>query len=270
MNTNGHEFVAGEPIQASGWKASQGYGCAILLVISAFVINEALRIAYGSNPTFAHWLAANSYAVEGALKILRGCLWLTIAYLFSGHWSVRCFLQKVGLRQRPTFTGWLLALAAIGMALLTLYRVSKGWTQSNQTAPGYYYRGESAWAFFVVYTIIVAPFYEEVVMRGFLYRAFRGSYGPFLSIIPVLCVQTYFHWGLVSRDFIALVLLISFGIAVCVIRERTGSVWNCILFHAAYNATVIREWPICLFGMISVLLFCAFKSKTQDLHRSKL
>ena len=92
-------------------------------------------------------------------------------------------------------------------------------------------------------------------MRGFAYSAFRGSYNPILSTLIVVVVYVgYFHWGLISRDLTALLSLSAGSIALCIIRERTLSTWNCVLFHVAYNATVMRQWVICFVGMGLVLL----------------
>jgi len=93
-------------------------------------------------------------------------------------------------------------------------------------------------------------------MRGFLYRAFRGSYGRALSTALVICFHTYFHWGLVSRSLYTLVYLSLLQVLLCMTRERTGNVWNCILCHSAYNAAVGVNWATYFIGMILLFPFC--------------
>ena len=92
-------------------------------------------------------------------------------------------------------------------------------------------------------------------MRGFLYRAFRGSYGILLSVLSSFCIVTYFHWGLLSNPLV-FVCLTAGAILLCTIREWTGSLWNCILFHAVYNASVTLDWPWYVLGMFILLPFC--------------
>jgi membrane protease YdiL (CAAX protease family) len=104
--------------------------------------------------------------------------------------------------------------------------------------------------------VLLTAFYEETVTRGFLYRAFRGSYQVFASIVCVLLFVGYFHWGLTAQP-LAFVLLLIGAVLLCMIREWTGSIWNCILFHAAYNATVTLRWPFYVFGLLAVLPLCA-------------
>jgi len=71
----------------------------------------------------------------------------------------------------------------------------------------------------------------------------------------VVCVVAYFHWGLLAQPM-AFILLVVGVVLLCLIREWTGSLWNCILFHAAYNATVTLRWPFYVFGMLAVLPLC--------------
>jgi uncharacterized protein len=112
------------------------------------------------------------------------------------------------------------------------------------------------WWSYAICIVLLTPFYEETVMRGFLYRAFRGSYGVLASAAFVLLVVAYFHWGLLSRPLSFACIALG-SLLLCGIREWTGSLWNCILFHAAYNATVTLRWPFYVFGLLAVLPLCA-------------
>jgi len=200
--------------------------------------------------------------------VLRGCLWLLAAYLVSRVSSLSFFVQETALDHRPTLWGWALTWAAIALGLLDLYFVFKGWGKVHQSASSFYNAGQVSWVSFVVYSAILSPFCEEAVIRGFLYRAFRGSYGIFVSTLLVLCIQVYFHWGLISHDWIALFLLLAGGILLCLIREYTGNSWNCVLFHAAYNTTVLRQWPVVIIGMIIALFFCARDARPREMHKA--
>ena len=111
------------------------------------------------------------------------------------------------------------------------------------------------WWSYAACTVLLAPFYEEMVMRGFLYRSFRGSYAFLPSTGFVLLIVAYFHWGLLSPPLSFACIAVG-SILLCAIREWTGSLWNCILFHAAYNATVTLRWPFYVFGLLAVLPLC--------------
>ena len=226
-------------------------------------MNQVLRVAYGGNAGFADWLTAHSYFGEFSFHVLQGGMWVLVAYLFAGVQPFTVFVRETGFAKRFTFSDWLFATGAIGLALLDLYFIQKGWGEENAPAKRFYRAGQVVWLTHLAQSALLAPFVEETVMRGFLYRAFRGSYGLFLSSLLVLCFQSYFHWGLIARDLTALVFMIAFGAILCVIRERTQNTWSCVLFHAVYNLTVLRQWLFSVIAMVILLLLCYRSLRTK-------
>jgi len=181
--------------QEKPWGAPGGLACAAGLIIFSLAINEGLRIGSDQSAAFTDWLRQHSIFVQGSLMLFQAALWLLLAFGFSRAESVRCFAEVAGLGLRPGVLGWLVASAAIGIGLFDLYGASKGWTSSNRRTLAFYSSGATARWFFVVHAVLIVPFYEEVVMRGFLYRAFRGGYGLVSSTVMILSTQTFFHWG---------------------------------------------------------------------------
>jgi membrane protease YdiL (CAAX protease family) len=239
------------------WNARQGYVCLFALILASLALNQGYRIWYESSAGFANWVNENYRLAQLAFFVIRAGVWLLIGIWVSQITSVAAFLRKAGLDQGPTLEGWVWAWVAIALGLIVLFIVEKGWGQPDELAPVYSQGSEGHWRFFMVYRILLLPFVAEVVMRGLAYRAFRGSYNPALSTLIVVGVYVvYFHWGLVSRDLTALLLLTALDVVLCILRERTPSTWNCVLFHAVYNATVMRQWFICFVGMAIVLLIC--------------
>ena len=243
------------PPSGTLWTARRGFGCAVGFVVVSLGMNQALRLAYEAMPSFADWIRANSSSVEFVFKVLQGCLWLITAYLFSGARSLRAFAWDAALVQRPTGKGWVLACAAISLGGMNLWLVQQGWISTNEFAHRHYAGGPGAWALFIVYGVFLSAFFEEVMFRGSLFHAFRQSYNMWISTGLVLIVQLYFHWGLVIKSVPDLLFVLAGGMALCAIREYTGTTWNCVWFHAAYNATVLRQWPLCAFGMLVMLVF---------------
>jgi membrane protease YdiL (CAAX protease family) len=248
------------------WKASDAWLCALVLIALQLCIDGWLRIGARLNPSFAHWLS--TVFSRGAFMVLDCVLWLLIAFWFARVQSVHQFLGRVGLRRRLTLSGWSAAWGAIAIGLLGRYAVAKGWAPPSQSFRAFWFGGAVARWFFILRIVLIVPVYEEIAMRGFLYRAFRGSYGRFISTALVLCVVTFFHWGLVSRAVLAFVCVESGAILLCVIRERTGNLWNCIVFHAAYNATGFLSWPVYVIGMILLFPYCSQPTGTLLSGRS--
>lgn len=235
------------------WKAKNAWQCVLALILTGVLVDICLRLVSQGNPAFGHWLKSPSGLAFSV--IIQGGLWCCFAFLFSGAASTRELLAKVGLRQWPIPFSWCFAVVSIGIALLNSYGSANGWTSSSRRPPiGYDYHG-GAWLFFAVKSVLIVPFYEEVVMRGFLYRAFRGSHGAVLSTGLIICISTWFHWGSLSRSAFTMACLIALWILLCIVRESTNSLWNCLFCHSLYNAFVLGLWLPSIIGILLLLAF---------------
>jgi hypothetical protein len=86
-----------------------------------------------------------------------------------------------------------------------------------------------------VLIIGVAPFTEEVFFRGFMFTGMRRAL-PFVlaALIPSL-IWGLFHYT--GPDSWGVVLQLSiFGLWLCWLYERTGSLWPPVVLHVANNA----------------------------------
>lgn len=83
--------------------------------------------------------------------------------------------------------------------------------------------------------ILVGPFLEEVVARGFFYPAYRNQMSIVVSVILTFAVDTlFFHMGAFysPREL----LRVGLGnLAACLFREYTGSLWPSMMFHLGYT-----------------------------------
>ena len=235
------------------WRASDAWICAVVLIVLSYCFNEVLWSISRSSPTSESWLGSPSATL--ALRIFRAAWWMFVVFSFTRPRSVSEFLNRSGLTLPPSLVGWFAAWLGVGIGWLNLYGIIRGWIPQSQISSSYYADGGVMWWWYAAYIVLLTPFYEETVMRGFLYRAFRGSYGLLPSVLFMLFVVGYFHWGLLAQR-LAFALLMVGAVLLCLIREWTGSLWNCILFHAAYNATVTLRWPFYIFGMLAVLPLC--------------
>jgi membrane protease YdiL (CAAX protease family) len=81
--------------------------------------------------------------------------------------------------------------------------------------------------------ILVAPFVEELTFRGVGF-ALLGRFGSVLAVVGTSVAFAAAH-GLVN-GFAALFL---FGLAVALLRLRTGSIYPGMLLHASFNALAL-------------------------------
>ncbi len=84
-------------------------------------------------------------------------------------------------------------------------------------------------------TIVLAPFFEELLFRGILFQLWRKMWGftegIFLSSLL---------FGLIHPDIPGSLL---FGLVMCLLYARTGSLLIPFVCHAAYN-TIVTLWEV--------------------------
>ena len=84
--------------------------------------------------------------------------------------------------------------------------------------------------FLAVAIVIVAPFIEELFFRGFLYDQLRGKGGTLLTIVVTSLLFAFVHFSLIT-----LIPIFIMGIAMGMLRERSGSILPSMIFHSANN-----------------------------------
>lgn len=85
-----------------------------------------------------------------------------------------------------------------------------------------------------IFAVLVAPFLEEVLFRGFLYRAFERDWGWIAALVSTSVTFGFYH------SFFLNALVFS-AVMVCLLR-RTGSLWGPIAVHMFGN--LVAWWPL--------------------------
>ena len=108
---------------------------------------------------------------------------------------------------------------------------------------------------------VVAPMAEEFFFRGFFFGALRNWKGPWPAAVITGLVFGAIHVGSAEAAF--LLPLAFFGFALCLLRERTGSLYPGIALHCVNNSLafgVSQHWgweiPVlfaCALGLISLV-----------------
>jgi len=236
--------------------------CGFALVLSEYLFLRSIHFVSHSSPAFASWWGHAPAAL--ALSVAtQATVFLVLVWYFSRAKSLGGFLSRTGMSFRPSPWGWGLAWVAVGIGFIDLFWVDNGLSSSSRPSARAYYTGlTDAARYFSAFTgVLIVPLYEEIATRGFLYTAFRKSYGPSITTVLILIFSAYFHWGAISHSPLTTMSLVSLWILVCLVRERTSSLWNCVICHVAYNAVVSREWRLCLAGMVVALPFFLYSRK---------
>ena len=132
----------------------------------------------------------------------------------------------------PTF-GWaalgLAALLGIELAYLGLLDVDE--TNVEELGKGSPLAGLAV----ALSTIVVAPIAEELFFRGFFYRALRTRLRVWSAALIDGVVFAALHFqGTDTAAILPVIALV--GAGLCLVYERTGSLFAVIGVHAAFNA----------------------------------
>jgi uncharacterized protein len=138
---------------------------------------------------------------------------------------------------RPT--AWSGALGWTALAFTVFFAFAVLWTtlvdSSKQTTAEDLGVDESNLALIAagVMFVLVAPIAEELFFRGFFYGSLRSRLSPVASALIVGLVFGAIH---ATTGLSAVPALVVFGVVLCLLRERTGSLYPCIGLHAFNNA----------------------------------
>lgn len=93
----------------------------------------------------------------------------------------------------------------------------------------------------IVMAVVVAPVAEEILFRGYFYGVIRRFGGRLAAILTSSLLFAAIHVHLPSMLGLGILAVI-----LCLLYERTGSLWATITMHATFNATTIAVlilWP---------------------------
>lgn len=161
--------------------------------------------------------------------------------------------------QRPRLgpaVGWSLVAILAYVALALVYTVLLDPESQEPIETGERYGTLIGSAVIIV---IVAPLFEEIFFRGFLYRILRGRMGLWPALVIGGSLFGAVHAA--SGGLLAVALIAPLGFLLCLVYERSGSLYPCIALHALNNGLVaasefdrISEIALAMCG--GMLLLC--------------
>jgi CAAX protease family protein len=143
------------------------------------------------------------------------------------------------------------ALGWIALAFVSFYVFTAAWVAivggdtGDQKLPKELGADQSTVALLAVAFLVsvVAPIAEEFFFRGFFFGALRNWRGVLPAAIITGLVFGAIHLG--SAEVAFLVPLAFFGFALCLLRDRTGSLYPCMALHCLNNSLafgVSQHW----------------------------
>ncbi|MFY9585020.1 MAG: CPBP family intramembrane glutamic endopeptidase [Candidatus Acidiferrales bacterium] len=197
-------------------------------------------------------------ATKAAVLVAGQALWsaATMIFLFG---TVRLrqadpFWRTIGWRAlRPsTMTEGKAALLCLlgGVALAVAVQLSSlGIGKRTKLPIEELFQSRSSVLLLMALGILVAPVVEETIFRGYIYPVLARGLG-----IPAGVLLTGTLFGLVHAPQLwggwgQIVLIIIVGVALTLVRARTGTVLASFLVHFGYNTTLFLEFFIVTGGL---------------------
>jgi membrane protease YdiL (CAAX protease family) len=132
-------------------------------------------------------------------------------------------------------------LLLIPVGLVPVYVTSGFWNAlvhpPPQDLPKYFAHTTTGLIMFAVLGVLVAPFFEELVFRGFLFQGLARSWGVVPGLIVSAALFAIVHgepWSFIELFEVALVL--------GALYYLTRSLWTSIAFHAVFNGVSVLAW----------------------------
>ena len=100
-------------------------------------------------------------------------------------------------------------------------------------------RSEMGVGLFVLVAVVMAPLFEEIVFRGFLFRGFANSWGWVWGALASSAV-----FGLAHLQLDVFLPLAALGFALAWAYRQTGSLWTCITMHGLFNLIAVVAWAV--------------------------
>ena len=220
------------------WSARDGWKFLGMTVVFEVLWHVIMGALYGRFNYFYHWRwGPVGYSV---MALIDAGICVLLAAYFGRTEFFASFFKAVGLDRKPSDYAWLGVVAALGIRLLGHIVLAsglvKGYSPYDLLAFKYF-RGPGRFLFFM--PVLLAPFWEEAVNRGFLYKAFRGSYSVPISMAFIIGYTCWTHWNQYSHSIVAVFDLSVLTVVQCYLREKSDSLWDCILCHLAYNGSLL-------------------------------
>jgi membrane protease YdiL (CAAX protease family) len=205
-----------------------------------------------------------SPAVSISSTIVQDLSFIGAALLFANI-SARPLPEQFGLRPTRFWpaVGWMAAAFAAFYAFTLVWVAILGVSPDDTKLPDELGVKDSTYALLAVAFLVavVAPIAEEFFFRGFFYGSLRNWKGPWPAAVITGLVFGAIHVGSAEAAF--LLPLGFFGFSLCLLRERTGSLYPGIALHCMNNSLafgVSQHWgweiPVlfaCSLGVIALV-----------------
>lgn len=214
----------------------------IFFVLTAVILPpgvlHVLRI-FKSQPENSDLTAVDLVLLQGLMNLV----WVGFIFFLVKIVHGRSFREAIHWFRSRTFgTGFLIAL---GVALaISVLVVSSFFPPSEPPPIEKLLTSANSLYVFAIFGVGIAPLFEEIIFRGFLFKVLFDMGGPAIAVPSTAALFALLHvpqlWG--SWAGIALIFLV--GYILSLVRERSNSVIPSLIIHTAYNAMLFTLFAV--------------------------
>lgn len=249
------------------WPAPMALAAFVTAILTAALFGSIVLLAAGDTDDPPAW--ANVVAA-----LIQDVAFVVLALVFAAM-VARPRPWQFGLRRTRFWAaaGWSLLAYVVFVGLSYAFLTAVNATDEPDDLPQDLGVDESTAALLAIGFVVcvLAPLVEEFFFRGYLYGSFRRIRGPWLGALIVGILFGAVHAG--GSDPAYLLPLAIFGGVLCLLRERTGSLYPCIVLHAinnclAFGRSVDWTWqqPVSIvvsLALIALVLRAVTRSDTS-------
>ena len=197
------------------------------LALAALFLRTTRMVA----PAFFGSDAARTLVYQFFMYVfLVGALYLVIAWRYGAP-----FLPSLGWTFPIPHAFLVLAAGpALTIALSALGVILRAPLDSSQIE--ILIKSRASLAAIILFGVVLAPIFEEMLFRGFLLPLLVRSMGPWLGIVLTAVPFALLHGAQNHWAWQPVLLIGIAGIAFGYVRYKTGSTTGAFLMHSAYNA----------------------------------
>jgi membrane protease YdiL (CAAX protease family) len=221
------------------WSARGAWRCLGMIIVFDIFL-EIITLALDSRfSDFRKW-HENGFGYFST-GVLHFAIYVLTAAYFARTETLAAFLKGFSLDCKPSNYAWFGVTMALIVRFFGHFMLINGWGKGvlNHEYIAFKHTLGFERYFFLLPTLFLAPFFEELLNRGFLYKAFRGSYPVGISMALIVAWTAISHWPYYSHSFLAAFCLSMIAIVQCYLREKSDSLWDCILCHFTFNASLL-------------------------------
>jgi hypothetical protein len=172
---------------------------------------------------------------------------ITVSFL---HWYLKISgdsFKKLGLGKvqlsmfGKAILGFLVYLAAYLVVVSLVKAFVPGLDLEQKQELGFDFSNRENLPLLVVSLVVIPPFLEELVMRGFLFGGLRTrlNFANATILTSVLFAAAHLPEGSGGPLWVGAIDTFVLSVVLCYLREKTGSLWSSIFVHALKNGVAL-------------------------------